>query len=1153
MSMSRFYLGDLSGYVHFLLYRYASDIRERQALAFGFLARSKTTVTALAQSLGTSLPVKISGWKYETRKDGSDDALHWESSMKFIDCGRDHFTYCLSFSPEIGDGAILTSRECECGDLYDYLMIKFKLPLLREWMPAIMERLKRELLIKECGVGSIACGSFVKVPIHGVPVMVRDLKCYDTRLITEEGLEQIVSDMVGKGVIRFTDKPQKPLEFDGLDGYFTRYGQVAIKNLHKSLKPLTELKSNVENLALKNKSLFPQQAATVEGIVAMEAAGKKYAVVNHGMGCGKTIEAASSCEAIAVGKWLKSHPGKTLKDAYVSDGIINYRAIVMAPSHLVEKWGQEVREEIPYAKVTVIRSLDQLCELKSQGRKPKNGKEFFIISKDKAKLGTQLSPTPVKIGRKPLSLGICADCADEDGRIVFKAGAGRDSFCPKCHGTRIRPVPQPAYGTFKGLICPYCGELLLRFGGISPDSETFKGDPGAYVLRAKSFAKPNKSNSQCYHCGESLWGANAKPLMLPGQEMKKQKWRKVSHYANFTKKSKESGFVLKGHEEEYLQGKVTDGMSYAPTTYGPRKIAPSWYVKKHLKGYFDFCILDEAHKYLGESAQAVSAHALIKASHFTMALTGTISNGTASCFYNLFFMLEPSRLIKMGYGYGAGDRQRFCEDYGCVEREYELSDGGVRNSMSRGKALGSPKVKPGISPVLFGALLMDCSLFMDISDLSRYLPKLRETVRVVTAPEHVMYEYSRVIDALSQASKRGGLGRAILGQQLQFGLNYPDKPYGRGPIMNPFIENSIVCSVNNFLEYSGEALLPKEEALVDIINEELAEGRNSFVYATATNSAESCVTDRLKNVIERYCNLKGRVEIIQSTSPAACDREAWFHKRASEGIRVFICNPKCVETGLDFCFKHNGVAYNYPTLVFYQTSYELATIWQASRRAYRLSQKEECRNYYLAYDRTLQVAALQIMARKQVATAAIQGHFSAEGLASMAQGVDARTLLAQALSENDMGSSDGLADMFDVLAKNAEEADDGFGAFVPSKSFYELVGRSEQAEVSGDGFDVLSLFSEFGDSTVPFAETPVVATVAVTEELPASADAAADVAALLGMDISDALQPKASAVDPSEDLAALLGVDLVVEANKTAGKKKKAVEGQISLLDLFAI
>ena len=53
----------------------------------------------------------------------------------------------------------------------------------------------------------------------------------------------------------------------------------------------------------------------------------------------------------------------------------------------------------------------------------------------------------------------------------------------------------------------------------------------------------------------------------------------------------------------------------------------------------------------------------------------------------------------------------------------------------------------------------------------------------------------------------------------------------------------------------------------------------------------------------------------------------------------------------------------------------------------------------MSYKGTLQDDCLQIMASKKVATAAIQGSFSAEGLAAMAQGVDPQVMLAQALCE----------------------------------------------------------------------------------------------------------------------------------------------------------
>ena len=1137
MSLRPIYIGDISGFAEYALYIEYGYYK--RLLAIGFLSRSKTAVVAMRQFLGFR-SVNVNGIRNGIGTSEEDNPV-WKGSLKYVDMGNDHFTYAQCFNPYLGSRFLLTSREFYEEDFYNHLMNNFKLPLMKEWARPLAVRLMREQKIKQEVIGSFG---EVKYPIHGKECSSGELMCFSTSSLTEEGLEETVSELIREGEIRFTELPQKKLVFDGLDEYFTKYGPEAVKKLHEQIVPLSELKANVTNLALKSKKLYPQQAASIEGIVALEAAGKKYAVVNHGMGCGKTIEAASACEAIAVGKWLKANPGKTLKDAYERDGIINYRTIIMAPGHLVEKWSQEVREEIPYAKVTIIRGLEQLCELREQGRKANNGKEFFVISKDKAKLGTQLSPTPTKVGWRNISFGMCVDCAENDKKILYKVGAGTAAECPTCHGHNFRPVAQEAYGKHKGLICPHCGELLLKFGTISANSEAFIRDPGAYVLGPADFSKPNKSNSACYHCGKSLWGANAKPVVsgLTGEvKERKAKWSRVSYFVNQTKKSRESAFILKGYEEECLAGKVRDGMTESPQAYGPRRYAPSMYVKKYLKGYFDFCILDEAHKYLGDSAQAVSAHALIKASRFTMTLTGTISNGTATCFYNLFYMLEPKRLLDMGFRYGAGERDRFCQQFGCVEREYAVDERrGARNAMSRGRALGQPKVKPGISPVLIGVLLMDCSLFMDISDLSKYLPKLKESVVLLDAPERVRSEYIWVLDTLGKAAKSEGLGMTILAQQLQFGLTYLDKPYGRGPIMHPYEEDQIVCPVESFTEYADGALLPKEEALINIVNQEMSEGRNCFVYATATNGTDACITERLKALIETHCNLKGRVEIIQSSSPAASEREAWFHKRAADGIKVFITNPRCVETGLDFCFKHEGVAYNYPTLIFYQISYELATVWQASRRAYRLSQKEECRTFYLAYANTLQAAALQIMAKKQVATAAIQGHFSAEGLASMAQGVDARTLLAQALSERDMGDSDGLASMFDVLASHEEE-DDGFGAFVPSKSFYELTGKSVYSE--GDDISFDTAFAGF------FAQTPEPQSE-VPEEQTEQTDSGfmAAFAKMLGLpEETEAAKESANLVS---DLATLLGVPMEPEKPR---KKKKAVEGQLTFSELFAV
>ena len=178
-----------------------------------------------------------------------------------------------------------------------------------------------------------------------------------------------------------------------------------------------------------------------------------------------------------------------------------------------------------------------------------------------------------------------------------------------------------------------------------------------------------------------------------------------------------------------------------------------------------------------------------------------------------------------------------------------------------------------------------------------------------------------------------------------------------------------------------------------------------------------------------------------------------------------------VLTLLDFRFKENGKTYNYPTIIFYQMGYSLFTIWQASRRHYRLNQTEECRTYYMAYEGTVQQAVIGLVAEKMSATSAIQGKFSAEGISAMAQGVDVKVRLAQALSQNDTTTGSGLQEMFDVL--NADNASDEYPDYVPMKLLAELVGEDAVVEKTVEemmdartAFDLFSFIT--GDSSSAF-------------------------------------------------------------------------------------
>src|SRR6516162_6546875 len=125
--------------------------------------------------------------------------------------------------------------------------------------------------------------------------------------------------------------------------------------------------------------------------------------------------------------------------------------------------------------------------------------------------------------------------------------------------------------------------------------------------------------------------------------------------------------------------------------------------------------------------------------------------------------------------------------------------------------------------------------------------------------------------------------------------------------------------------------------------------------------------------------------------------EDWI-SRNGPAADVVLSHPKLVETGLDLFDK--GGSYNFPTLIFYQSGYNLFTMRQASRRAWRIGQRKDCKVIYLYFGGTLQARAMALMGKKMEAAQALEGKFSAEGLASMAgEEGSAEMALAKSLAD----------------------------------------------------------------------------------------------------------------------------------------------------------
>ena len=439
-----------------------------------------------------------------------------------------------------------------------------------------------------------------------------------------------------------------------------------------------------------------------------------------------------------------------------------------------------------------------------------------------------------------------------------------------------------------------------------------------------------------------------------------------------------------------------------------RRFAVSEYIKKFMKGYFDYFIADEVHELKGGStAQGNSFGALASACKKTIALTGTLLGGYGDDIFYILYRLSPETMKQEGLEYHR--ISEWMSRYGVLEKitKYSSED----NTCSKGRKTSTIlKRKPGISPMVFSNHLLGKAVFLHLADIALELPAISEQVVCVDMDPELESAYSKLeaqlVKAMREALVMGS--KRLLGAYLTNLLSYPDRPFDNPVITDPKTrhlpeEMQKIIAIPE--ELSKAKTYAKEEQLIELIKSEVRKGRKCFVFATFTGIKD--ITTRMKQTLERE-GLKA--EILRSTVKPEI-REEWVKSKVDSGVDVIIANPKLVETGLDLL--------DFPTLIFHQTGYSVYTLRQASRRSWRIGQDRDVKVYYLFYKNTLQEKALQLMGSKMEASLALEGRFSEEGLLAMTQGEDMNTALAKALIEG--MDVEGAEDIWrKINLKNAE-------------------------------------------------------------------------------------------------------------------------------------
>jgi len=633
------------------------------------------------------------------------------------------------------------------------------------------------------------------------------------------------------------------------------------------------------------------------------------------------------------------------------------RTLILCPGHLVNKWKREIEQTIPNADARIIENLKDAEHAATSPRIP-GRPQYYVLSKETAKLGYYTQPAAATLGRKTddnrfvkrfRKLGIKNGKREDPQGVVYEA------MNPiKGHTETVTDTPA---------FCPNCGARLAKA------AETKQG-----IGAPLQWSDLTKKHHHCLAC--------EKQLPRKKQPNDPTDWKPRAQFRG------------KGPNAQHYTA------LYQPDTARTRKLAIADYLKRR-HAQFDFLIADEVHELKGaDTAQGNALGKLGSLSTKILALTGTLIGGYSSHLFYLHYRMEPQAMHAAGHRYGKTGR--WVERYGVVEtttRTTTAPDGSVnlRSNGSKGGSNTSTREQPGISPALFADQLLNSAIFVHLDDVANDLPPLTETPVLVPMDPDLKAAYCRLeaeIKEVMGPQIRNG-NRRLLSTYLMTLLSYPDRPFDNEAILlDP--KAGIVCQPENLPE---TAVYAKEAELVRIANRARAAGRKTLVFLTFTGKRDT--QPRIKRILEEH----GLRTAILRSEVAPKRREAWINETAQD-IDVLITNPECVKTGLDLI--------QFPTIVFYQTGYNVFTLRQASRRSWRLGQTEPVEIFYLTYADTMQARAISLVGRKLSASLTLEGKLSSEGLLAMTgEDEDESLALARALVENDV--TDGIESVWKKL------------------------------------------------------------------------------------------------------------------------------------------
>lgn len=981
--------------------------------------------------------------------------------------------HTLVYSEDI-DALIINKGEDIKEKVYEHLKI-YKSGILPEWKDYFYDALVQYGCLVKCDGFDLTGGYCPEVYMF---------KNIDTDLI-----RSIKSDGLKTGKIQLPVENNKELDVnmefvDIIDQLILPYisADKAYYNLGEDISSIIASPIKKNN---KMVNLFPRQQVIAQGILNFFKDGNKTCVFNGGPGIGKTFTTCKLAYAVIkehlkkdsgfIGVFCQGHLTTNWKDEFVATlnpldikpkihTIRNYKdisklpkkpngiEIIIFPKDIVKKSYQDVHSG-------VYKHLETDDVEKFINNLPKGSSTIEIancIGLRKSRIKYATNAYTKKYNKKIL---FYREVKNRDGNIEYacttnsttlkdlygKTNTSYDFIVPNLTDLKIKirdidreianesPVKFSSNLIENYIVCPCCGGKVYENPKYIFDNEKYDrfhrkiytGNKTSRLVLCNNYVKAD---------GTSITEDEIDDLRLMGNYIIVEKYSKVNYidddgepivgeellkakrgkinYKLQIRKCNHKMFGFKG--DKYTTSKNGKNV-YART--GKFYNSIKYLRKLNGDGYLDICIYDESHEFNKESEQGHAMALLCNASKMNILLSGTITGGKSSDLYYTFWRTDPSKMKSLGYDYK--DEEIFVEHYGRKKRKIVETEESYSSSKSGQTRMVSKQWDeiPGISPLLYNNLLSGIMVSRKIEDMGIPLPNIVYAKDEIEMSEEQRSAYDKLKRDLTDFCKKNrkvNLG-SIYTKRLK---SYPDYPmYGPIYITDTYgvVGNKgekILVATPEIINISKK-ILPKEKKLLDTLAREIKQKRKVIVYTEFTGLG---VSKRLFKLINKFFNVRE----FTTNSCKIYEREKIIESWAQEGTDVIICNPKLVCTGLNLM--------SYPTMYFYDQTYDVKVLRQAEKRAYRPLQTKECRVYYAFYKDCIQEDAIKLIGTKKRASEALEGVFGNDCLSAMGDGGDSiESILNKALDgrielkENDIDDFNFETINYDIIEVDEED------------------------------------------------------------------------------------------------------------------------------------